>query len=227
MIRLSNQPHIAMIGLLLASLGFSTTSTGMTFQEIGDQLILSGPVVFGDADHVRRTLANNPVIRTVVLRNSPGGDVATGYTVGALLRQRGIRTAVSGYCYSSCSRMFLGGKDRVFTDDYPMAWTNVGFHGHYSGSRARMGQLDMQMVHQEGLKDWIIKHSDGKADPDLVERWIYISINIGMIHFFHPQVAQKQNASTFMRARAKADHRRVRLRSDWQKCHGRGRRHFN
>ena len=29
-----------------------------------------------------------------------------------------MRTAVSGYCYSSCSRMFLGGSARYFTDDY-------------------------------------------------------------------------------------------------------------
>ena len=61
----------------------------------------------------------------------PGGDAPTGYKVGELFRQKGLRTAISGFCYSSCSRMFLGGKVRVLTDDAPPDATEVGFHGHY------------------------------------------------------------------------------------------------
>src|SRR5215468_6997874 len=56
----------------------------------------------------------SPAITTVILRNSQGGNAPAGYQVGQLLRERGVRTAVSGYCYSSCSRMFLGGRTRSF-----------------------------------------------------------------------------------------------------------------
>ena len=204
MILQSRQHRIMLIVFVLGSFAFSTHSAAMTLKEVGDQLILSGPVVDGDASKVRQSLANNPAIRTVILRNSPGGDVPTGYEIGNLMREKGLRTAVSGYCYSSCSRMFLGGKGRVFTDDYPLSLTHVGFHGHYYGPGPRKGELNKQLVDRRGLKDWIIRHSDGKADPDLVERWINIPVNIGMIHFFHPQLAKEHKVATFFCERGPA-----------------------
>jgi hypothetical protein len=172
-----------MIVFILAILfvGLSQSTAAMTLTLAGDQLILAGPVVEGDGMKIFQALQNNPTIRTVILRNSPGGDVETGYEVGDLMRARGMRTAVSGYCNSSCSRMFLGGKERIFTDDYPVNQTRVGFHGHYN----RRGQLNRAEVGSRGLKEWIIQHSDGKADPHLVERWINIPVNRGMISFFH------------------------------------------
>jgi len=104
----------------------------------GNQLILSGPVVGNEPGKVQEALTSSPGIDTVILRNSPGGNAPAGYQVGQLLRERGLRTAVSGYCYSSCSRMFLGGSTRYFTDDYPPASKISGFKGHYD----RMGRLD-------------------------------------------------------------------------------------
>lgn len=90
--------------------------------------------------------------------------------------------------------MFLGGSTRYFTDDYLPDSNNIGFHGHYD----RMGHLDADRVRQYGLRDWIIKYSDGKADPSLVERWINIPYSRGMIHFFHPGLINRAGASTFM-----------------------------
>jgi hypothetical protein len=58
---------------------------------MGNQLILSGRVVGDEPDNVREAFANSPEIDTVVLRNSPGGDVPAGYRVGQMLRERGIR----------------------------------------------------------------------------------------------------------------------------------------
>jgi hypothetical protein len=112
-------------------------------------------------------VTNSPNISTIVLRNSPGGDIPTGYRLGELFRLQGLRTALSGFCYSSCSRMFLGGKTRYFTDDYPAIYTRVGFHGHYDTTS---GHLLPQQVQRYRLKAWIIKYCDGKADPALVER---------------------------------------------------------
>jgi hypothetical protein len=62
----------------------------------------------------------------------------------------------------------------------------------------RMGHLNANLMLQYGLRDWIIKYSNGKADPSLVERWINIPFSRGMIHFFHPGLVKRAGASTFM-----------------------------
>jgi hypothetical protein len=85
----------------------------------------------------------------------------------------------------------------VFTDDYPPHLTRVGFHGHYYTDGPWKGQLNRQTVQRAGLKRWIIEHSDGKADPDLVERWINIPVNIGFIHFFPPWITKEKKCATF------------------------------
>jgi hypothetical protein len=90
--------------------------------------------------------------------------------------------------------MFLGGGTRYFTDDYLPESNNVGFHGHYD----RGGHLNADLVRRYGLHDWIIKYSDSKADPALIERWINIPYRRGMIHFFHPGLVKRADVSTFM-----------------------------
>jgi hypothetical protein len=179
------------LALILAA---ASGAAAMDIKLAGDQLILSGPVKGNEYDQVVDLLAANPGVGTVILRNSPGGDIPTGYLLGELFRAGGIRTAVSGYCYSSCSRMFLGGRDRRFTDDFPPEATHVGFHGHYGQG----GRLREDLVERFELKAWIIKHSDGKADASLVERWVHIPFARGLAHFFPPQVAEQHGASTYM-----------------------------
>lgn len=78
--------------------------------------------------------------------------------------------------------MFLGGKERRFSNDYPLEQTFVGFHGHYDGA----GRLNQRLVERLNLAQWIHKYSDGKADPELVGRWISIELNTGMVAFMHP-----------------------------------------
>ncbi len=140
------------------------SATAMQAVRNGNQIILSGPVAAGDTDMIWAALAGAPEVTTVILRNSFGGDAPTGYRVGELFRRLGLETAVSGYCVSSCSRMFLGGVVRAFTDDYPAAQTKIGFHGHYD----KDGRLAAEWVRQLGLKDWILRFTDGKADVELV-----------------------------------------------------------
>src|SRR5215469_14612635 len=53
-------------------------------------------------------------------------------------------------------------------------------------------------MRQYGLRDWIIKYNDGKADPVLVERWINLPYSRGMIHFFRPELVKHSGVSTFM-----------------------------
>lgn len=160
---------------------------------VGNALVLSGPVVGSELAKVKDAFSANPKINLVVLRNSYGGDAWTGYRLGELFREAGVTTAVSGYCVSACSRMFLGGKQRRFTNDYPADRTYVGFHGHYDAQ----GTLDLRSVHSLGLYQWILRYSDGKADPELVKRWIAIQRNRGSANFFHPDVADVLGNSVF------------------------------
>jgi hypothetical protein len=172
----------------------ASAASAMEVRPLGDQLILTGPVVGDEYDTVVGLLDAHSEISTIILRNSPGGDAPTGFRLGALFRARGLRTAVSGFCFSSCSRMFLGGKERAFTDDFPPGYTQVGFHGHYG----RGGVLNAAAVRRSGLKEWIIKYSDGKADAALVERWINIPRANGVIRFFNPGLMNLNGISTFM-----------------------------
>jgi hypothetical protein len=179
--------------LIAAAALLPPEASTMELKLVGRQLILSGPVVGDEPVKVAEALAKSPEVDTVILRNSPGGNAPAGYQVGQMMRERGLRTAVSGFCHSSCSRMFLGGRTRYFTDDYPADRTEIGFHGHYYAN----GRLNADLVSQYGLRDWIIKYSDGKADPQLVERWINIPYSRGMIHFFDPALVSRDGASTF------------------------------
>jgi hypothetical protein len=179
---------------LVIALACTRVTEAMQIQVIGNQMIMSGPVIGNEPGMVEDALAKSPAIDTVILRNSSGGNVTAGYRVGEMIRAKGLRTAVSGYCYSSCSRMFLGGKARFFTSDYAPGQTNVGFHGHYDSD----GRLNPEEVQRHGLKSWIIKFSDGKADPDLVERWINLPRNTNMVHFYNPALLSLNGASTFL-----------------------------
>jgi hypothetical protein len=180
------------VGMWLVAQGL-VPALAMDINTVDNALILSGPVTGAELNQVKDALAANPKIDLVVLRNSPGGDAWTGYRMGEFFRDKGLTTAVSGYCISSCSRMFLGGKQRLFTDDYPAARTFVGFHGHYDNS----GNLDRGSVSKGGLYQWILRYSDGKADPDLVSRWIAIEKNGGAASFLHPDVSATLGHSVF------------------------------
>nr|WP_315136497.1 hypothetical protein [uncultured Limnohabitans sp.] len=171
--------------LILSSFNFSN-ALGMEFQGHERTLIMSGAVVTGDLVKLKNILQETPTIQHVVLRNSWGGDAWTGYRVGEIFRDQRIETSVSGYCVSSCSRMFLGGIKRYFSYDYSPEKTFVGFHGHYNNE----GQLNSKSVQDQGLFRWIVKHSDGKADEVLVNQWINIAIAQGMVAFMPQRKAE-------------------------------------
>ena len=140
---------------------------------------MSGRVEGNELRHLQDWLEKNPDIETIVFKNSPGGDAAVGYRVGEYLREKGLNTLLAGYCLSSCSRMFLGGKQRGFSNELPLERTFVGFHGNYAND----GSLAQSRV--STLKTWIIKHSDGKADPALVDQWVNLQNRKGFAYFYH------------------------------------------
>ena len=87
---------------------------------VGDQLIISGKADDSILAQVRDAIAaHGASIRTVILRDLNAGGTTTDnlVRVADLFMERGWRTAVSGYCISGCSTLFLGGSARHFTSD--------------------------------------------------------------------------------------------------------------
>jgi len=182
--------HVGATPIIAALLALP--AQGMDIRTCENQVILSGRVEGNEYRRLEDVLSQNPNIRTAVLRNSPGGDADTGYRVGELFREKGIATYLSGYCRSSCSRLFLGGKERYFTDDYPASSTHVGFHSNYRND----GQIVPGAPYQ--LKRFIEKYSDGKADPALVDRWVNLGNRKGFAYFFHPQALMRQDGISIL-----------------------------
>ena len=164
----------------------ATTSLAMDIKRIDSTLILSGTVVQPDLDRIKKHFTTPPAITHVVLRNSMGGNSWTGYRLGELFREKGVTTVVSGHCVSSCSRLFLGGKARMFSDDFPASLTYVGFHGHYD-----FDKLNRAAVEKNDLAGWTLKFTDHKLDPKLMRRWIDIERRAGDMRFYPAAAARR------------------------------------
>jgi len=164
----------------------------MALERHGDTLILSGEIVRRDLDRIRQAFAEAPV-RTVVLRNSMGGNSWTGYRLGEFFRERGVRTLVSGHCVSACSRLFLGGVERRFTADYPASLTYVGFHGHYEFDR-----LDPGAIERYDPAGWVQRFTEGRVDPALMRRWLALPRRAGDVRFYPEAAKELLGARSFL-----------------------------
>ena len=111
-----------------ALLGTATPAQAMSFDIVGDTLIVSGPVVDGDLSRFRDALQNKD-LRQVLLHQSPGGDAWTGQRLGREIRQAKLNTLISGRCASACGYMFLGGVERRLSDGMPVRENRLMLHG--------------------------------------------------------------------------------------------------
>ena len=192
------------LSVLLA--GAPLAASAMQMNTCDDQLLLSGDVERGDYYEIKKRLSAHPEIGVVVLRNSRGGDAESGYDVGEYFRDKGISTYLSGYCLSSCSRMFLGGKERFFTDDFPLGKSNVGFHSNYNNAGNIMPGAQWKLSH------FIQQYSDGKADPALVERWVNIPNHNGFARFYHPTALHRRDGVSMLMCNGSEGNRQ------WELC---------
>lgn len=99
----------------------------MRLEREGNTLFATGPVE-DDFGKFRAAL-EVPGLEQVVFVNSPGGDLWTGMRVGRLILDRGLKTVTAGHCVSACSIMFMGGKERTFSDAFRPNLTYIGLHG--------------------------------------------------------------------------------------------------
>lgn len=161
------------------------------------ELVMSGKVEGTELSQLKEWIEKHPEIDTVILKNSNGGDASTGYAVGEYIRSKGLATGVAGHCLSSCSRMFLGGKRRSFTDEFPPEKTMVGFHGNY---RSDGSLLNDRMY---GLKQWVMKYMDwdeqqrSKYEP-LVDQWVHTANRRGFMYFFDEAKFKTEDGASVM-----------------------------
>lgn len=180
--------------VIVLCLGVAADAQAMQFElrtipessPVRAELVMSGRVEGNELGHLKDWVGKNPGIDTVILKNSNGGDAATGYAVGEYIREKGLATGVAGHCLSSCSRMFLGGKRRFFTDEFSPEKTMVGFHGNYRSD----GSLNTERLHY--LKQWVMKYMDWddarkSKYQGLVEQWINTPNHHGFMYFFNEE----------------------------------------
>ena len=99
--------------------------------EVGGNVVYATGPVESDMQQFREALAK-PGVDTVAFVNSPGGDLWTGLTIGRMIAEKRLKTVAAGFCVSACSIMFMGGKERSFSDVFRPAQTYVGIHGAHN-----------------------------------------------------------------------------------------------
>ena len=118
--------RLSLLGWLLALLG-PASAQAMTLEIQGDTVFASGPVT-DDLPRFEAAFVQNTV-QTVVFVNSPGGDLWTGLQVARLIARKGYNTVIAGHCVSACAIMFMGGRERRFSDALRPNLTYIGIHG--------------------------------------------------------------------------------------------------
>jgi Clp protease len=127
------------VGRVLAAtlLGAGITVHSMEFKRHQEWLMLSGPVVSDDKARLRDAIAAGGV-RTIVLHNSPGGDLNNGMWLGQMVREQGWNTVLAGYCASACALIFVGGVERRFSTRYDFRNSAIGIHGPHDRETGQM-----------------------------------------------------------------------------------------
>jgi hypothetical protein len=174
---LTNMRNLCSLAFLLLC---SLSVQAMDMFRVDETLVLSGPVVREDAQNFEKMLDAAP-IRTVLFRDSNGGDLKAGYAIGERIRRDQLNTAVIGHCASSCAVMFMGGVQRQMVGGKRLKDTRLGFHGpHKKASK----QVDERGISR--LYDWIMTASNGQFNQNLLHKALYITAPKDIMFFYFP-----------------------------------------
>lgn len=101
--------------LILAAVVFPCDSRAELEIDISDQWCIvhvTAEITLADAEELLRTDCSSP---TIILNDSPGGDVYAGMKIGRWFREHQAMTNVhkDAHCYSTCALLFIAGVDRI------------------------------------------------------------------------------------------------------------------
>lgn len=166
--------------LLLALWAVLAPAAAMTLVVQGKAVFATGPV---EDDYGKFVEAlKQPGIERVVLVNSPGGDLWTGMRIGRLIADQGLHTVAAGYCSSSCSIMFMGGRTRSFSDVFKPQQTYLGLHGPHNRDTKQVNPQQATQIYA------FFKQQMGSSfNADVVNKALYEMDDAGaLLRVFDP-----------------------------------------
>lgn len=172
---------------------FTTSLAATEAKVVGDQLILSGRASGNELALVRDAIAEHgDRIKTVILRDHSGRAENTDLMRAAdLIAERGLRTAVSGFCGTACSKLFLGGVERQFTDDKPVAQTSVMFGSTTFIKDSTSVQTDRARLQGEGserhnfqMRQWFKSRTSDRISDAALDRLFLSDGSVRYLHFY-------------------------------------------
>lgn len=93
------------------------------FERHGAYLYIHGDIVSGFHAELTRALYENPDVEYIGI-GSGGGAVIEAIKAGIFIRSLGLKTQLSGNCFSACPLVFAAGQERLIMRDYPA----IGLH---------------------------------------------------------------------------------------------------
>ena len=162
-------------------------SATLKFKVVENQLIVTGPLESTDAWYFNREIDKHPKVDTVVLRMMPGGKIEAMEKIATTVEEKKLNTVVSGSCVSACAHIFLAGERRQFSDDFPLRYSRLSYHGIYHSAGSLEGFKGSVPTNSER---WYVKRTEGKLPAELVLEWLNFDHASGFAHFYHPKVLE-------------------------------------
>jgi hypothetical protein len=121
------------------------------------EIEISGAIVFGLTDDVRRILDSHPTVNIIHL-NSEGGRVSEARKLRDLIDARELTTYTASGCFSACTLAYVAGRKRLIAEG-----ANLGFHQYsFPGIKGS----DIPFEYEKDKKDW---HARGISE-DFINR---------------------------------------------------------
>ncbi|MFZ6723423.1 ATP-dependent Clp protease proteolytic subunit [Undibacterium sp. Ji49W] len=164
----------------LCAILFSGNATAMTMLRSNQTLILFGKVVPEDSQLFRKKLEEGPV-KTVVMTESPGGDMRAAYAIADLITEGKMNTAVNGSCMSACALIFMAGAERQMLASKHLEKTRLGFHGPHN---KRTKEIATAAIPR--FREWLLKVTQNKFPEEVLDRALNIERAGDMMFFYYP-----------------------------------------
>ena len=162
-------------------------SATLKFKVIENQLIVTGRIESNDAWYFNREIDRHPKVDTVVLQMMPGGKIDAMEIIATTVEEKKLKTVVSGFCISACAHIFLAGKKRQFSDDFPLRYSRLSYHGMYRSSGSLKGYSGIVPTNSER---WYVSRTGSKPPAEVVLEWLNFHHASGLAHFYHPKVLE-------------------------------------
>jgi rhodanese-related sulfurtransferase len=172
------------LSILLACTIFSAQAMKI---EVHKNIVYASGAV-GDDVVAFQEAFSKPGVDTVVFVNSPGGDGWTGLRVARLIADKKLNTVIAGFCSSACSVMFMGGKERTFSDSFLPLQTYIGIHGAHNKYTK---SVDSSLT--PTLYAFYKQTMDERFNPDVINAALYGMEDAGsMLRVFDAQRTPKR-----------------------------------